>query len=325
MITNSFPHIHVGGAKINRDIKALFLLRLRHSNRSLRSFSITIMQASYHNAEAQAPRSSSMFLALLRELRDMIYNHALTLQSGLTSCLDCTGKMVKFYDKSTVPHGPEFNQLQHVSKQLRDETRSLALTNNTLAIVGTTAVEGTELAARFLSECSPKIKAKLREIHITNTSLTPPEDVAILSMAPPQRWARRMPAQLSLLVYDYSPLSRFCQAYPRTQVLLRCRLFTDEWLLSFGVMYHYQATFRGQREFKIPREILMHPSFYRCWEVVDVAEELALYLPVAALPDNLQIAVEQDIYDRMTGTRRHVTCRRKVADILEASKKFFED
>jgi hypothetical protein len=69
----------------------------------------------------------------------------------------------------------------------------------------------------------------------------------------------------------------------------------------------------------------MHPSFYRCWEVDDVTEELALHLPITALPDNLQIVVERDIYDKITGARRHITCRRRVADILEASKKFFED
>lgn len=109
-------------------------------------------------------------------------------------------------------------------------------------------------------------------------------------MADPPEIPLNHPTQICPLISDSSPLSLFCQQYPRTQVLLRCGLFTDEWLLSFGVMYHYHVTHDCQRKPNIPPKFLdLHLSLER-YQALSDAEASLLYLPITALPANLQIS-----------------------------------
>lgn len=192
----------------------------------------------------------SRFLELPRELRDMICDWALTSKSGLEAHID--GEMDKvydFYDMSLPHHGsPEFNQLQFVSKQFSAETRGFSMKNNTLYITGEVnefvsknMVQGIDLVIRFLEECSPRIKAKIRDLRIFNYFCDPPGG---LSLAPGIR--RYFPPVLSLYFYDDSVLSRFSQQYPRAQISMRSYDFTEEWVMSFGVMYHYYNTCKRQ-------------------------------------------------------------------------------
>ncbi|KAF2031028.1 hypothetical protein EK21DRAFT_111270 [Setomelanomma holmii] len=109
-----------------------------------------------------------LILALPRELRDHVYEYALTDDYCLTAAMVAVDVFELQGSSSSLSPYRDFNQLQYVSRQIRSEIRGLTLKLNDLHFRGTQfpAIVGTDIAESFLAQCSASTKAMLSKLII---------------------------------------------------------------------------------------------------------------------------------------------------------------
>jgi hypothetical protein len=241
-------------------------------------------------------------LALPRELRDSIWSYSLSHDDGLDGHLNTLNDTIIFHTRNIVAsRGPRFNELQHVNKQLYQETQGVALRNNDLYFDkhdykpvkrGFNRVEqvlgicNVDVAVRFLAESSPNLKASLRKVIINFGH-------GGLRQANEERSTVTTPQDVFSVITDGSPLSLFCREHPKATVIVRFRM-TDYASVRFRplckLMLAWQISLRGCTTIRVPQEALPQiwadPAYEE--EVRAIREGSKL---IKNLPQNLRISI----------------------------------
>lgn len=128
-------------------------------------------QSNHDHGLAQSMFQPNEFLGLPREIRDIIYEYALTASGGIsTSRHPCPHHCIRLYMAHTCIEKAalESNQLRYVCSQLHTETNALELRYNTIYITRQKGSTVYEVFNRFMSSCSDNNLATLRRVIISD-------------------------------------------------------------------------------------------------------------------------------------------------------------
>ncbi|KAF2135027.1 hypothetical protein P153DRAFT_380827 [Dothidotthia symphoricarpi CBS 119687] len=194
------------------------------------------------NMTSAPHHDSSLLLSLPRELRDTIYEYALTEDQELFKDAffspqegSATGR---FSTINNTTQNRDHNQLKYVCRQLYTETRGLSLRFNDLTFRGP---NGPDLFHAFLThECSPAHLPRLKHVLITNHST--------------------LKRDTNLLPLCSSAVKSFCAAHPTVRVSVQMQnLHTDsswsDWYLGGSAI---QYTVRGTLPDVLPEALHAH-------------------------------------------------------------------
>ncbi|KAF2712580.1 hypothetical protein K504DRAFT_499664 [Pleomassaria siparia CBS 279.74] len=148
------------------------------------------------------------FFTLPRELRDIIYQYALSLEHGLTNAADGSSETVQLIAYAP----PEYifaNPLKYVCRQLHKETRGVALAWNDLVIRFTNSMSACDVFGTFLNTCSPTRRKCLKKVVIV-------EKTTFDNFSDKYRkWICLMCGAEKPFLYDY------CLQHPDARVIVR--------------------------------------------------------------------------------------------------------
>jgi len=181
---------------------------------------------STNNPSTPPKNGRCLLFALSRELRDMIYEYALTEQDGLftqrnddyeeydTGIIlgEAPKRRVKFWPSSDPNSRKEYNALPFVCRQLFQETKGLELRCNTLTFRTTHRYQredlnnGLEYLKDFLSTCSLETKALLKNVTVISND-----------------WPS---ASYQFLNLGGTSIVDFCANYPTATITIRLQKFT---------------------------------------------------------------------------------------------------
>ncbi|KAF2878032.1 hypothetical protein BDV95DRAFT_589015 [Massariosphaeria phaeospora] len=200
------------------------------------------------------PNGRCVFFTPPRELRDLIYEYALTEEKGLIGELpDNSSTNPRLYatrDPHTNLPDREANQLKYVCLQLHNETTGLAAKLNDLELLFhyTTERTGSQVFEAFVQNCSISYEKNIRKVVIIHAQDS--DDIR-----------RRIGHDTTILLcrllsgIDSPLLYEFCKRNPKARVVVRYDAFRahnddmevcDRWIWQHAVM---SRILRGKSEY----------------------------------------------------------------------------
>ncbi|KAF2822812.1 hypothetical protein CC86DRAFT_72589 [Ophiobolus disseminans] len=173
----------------------------------------------------------------------------------------------------------EFNQLQYVNKQLREETKGLVFQLNDLYFVAPNGGHGTNHAHECFQQCSPGNKKILRKLTIYFAHFEREDGLTS---------SRGIQDVLPTVNAD-SPLSRFRRENPQVHVIVRFSHLDMAWDTRWnwiGRHHIIQATMRGSSTWGQLSE-----AFYTSW--TSRLSVPSAFADVVKLPNNLRFSLTQ--------------------------------
>ncbi|KAF1848572.1 uncharacterized protein K460DRAFT_403855 [Cucurbitaria berberidis CBS 394.84] len=270
-----------------------------------------------------------LLLELPRELRDLIYEHALVHNYGLITAPDyhladkffvCNHEGEKLGDENP-------NQLQHVCHQLYVETRGIIFKVNDLIFKGESRA-----AERIYGPVSKNIVSGVD--HFLMFFLRYGTLRLLSSKRAIVQYERSVnkPADIFNFLADRSLLSTICRQNPDMTVIVRFRYIGTTHLKAaeyFKFTNIYSLLFRGSLVHKsLP---LRYPQF-----VLPMAKFLAQQVVDIHLPANLRLSLMCEKKFSVSGLRQDIlrdtesfqlenTTSAQIEDLLAIAKKAFED
>jgi hypothetical protein len=225
------------------------------------------------------------FYQLSRELRDMVYEYALSVPEGVSMeirHIGCSNDDDSDSDSVLVPsitrNGRglgEVNQLRYVSQQLRLETEGIVLRVNDVHFDILPSLNHLNM---FIEDCSTAISSRLNRIilHQVEGLLT---------------------SRVLDLLDDTSSISQYCRANPQIRVILRCGPSRSHCYFWLGLHNFASRCFRGHDAFDLPRYSLLPARLFESthFSMADAAR--------THLPETLRFTLCNDLDLALTDWR----------------------
>jgi hypothetical protein len=269
-----------------------------------------------------------LFFKLPAELRNEIYEYALTADDGLV----CRSQDNKHFTYHALRDGgvedTEFNQIHYVCRQLHTETKGLVLyLNNNVIIfkcdVAMTSVEddfilldttnGLTCAEHFLQQCAPTLHPHLERLTVcASDTLFYPN-------------SGRYVKDITEVIADNAILLQFCRANPQVTILVRFSGAMED-----GVRHHYHFNLHYMLARNIRSNHTLHILQYFEDFRADWSDETWMNFPELKgihLPLNLRIAMTGDFQKTMDAVLAQERETSGASDevILAAARKLFEE